>query len=441
MATDAPVGRPISLYPILAVNFVGTLGFGIVLPFLVFLVLELGGNAVVYGLLGATYSLFQLVGAPILGRWSDRRGRKRVLLWSQLGTLASWGIFLVALAMPATAMLDIAGGPLGAFTLTVPLAVLFGARALDGLTGGNVSVANAYLADITDEPDRASSFGKMAISSNLGYILGPALAGLLGATAMGVTLPVLAAFAISLVAAIMIAFGLHDVPLCSLVSDPEQTNVRKVFGQEQRRCFRTMGESLPTAAILRMPHVGLLLTLHFLVFLAFNLFYVAFPVHVAATAGWSLAATGVFFAVLSVMMVIVQGPVLKRASRRWSDRVLILGGGAVLAASFAFFTSTDATLIYVGAALVALGNGLMWPSLLAALSRTGDSGVQGAVQGLAGSSGAVASILGLVLGGALYAVVGGGVFLIAAGVTALVLLLGYGVPVPVIEAPAGAAAD
>ncbi len=73
------------LFPILAVNFVGTLGFSIVLPFLIFLVLDLGGNAFVYGLLGAAYSIFQLVGAPILGRWSDRYGRRRILLLSRSG--------------------------------------------------------------------------------------------------------------------------------------------------------------------------------------------------------------------------------------------------------------------------------------------------------------------------------------------------------------------
>jgi DHA1 family tetracycline resistance protein-like MFS transporter len=79
-----------SVYPILAVNFVGALGFSIVLPFLVFLVTRLGGNAVIYGIRGATYSVFQLVGAPVLGRWSDRVGRRKILLVSQLGTLTAW---------------------------------------------------------------------------------------------------------------------------------------------------------------------------------------------------------------------------------------------------------------------------------------------------------------------------------------------------------------
>ena len=175
MAT-AVTPRP-SIYPILSVNFVGALGFSIVLPFLVFLVTRLGGNALVYGVMGATYSFFQLIGAPILGRWSDRYGRKRILLLSQLGTLASWGIFLIALFLPVTTVVEVDSNVLGAFTLTVPLIVLFVARALDGVTGGNVSVANAYLADVTDDANRSANFGKMAASSNLGFIFGPAIAG------------------------------------------------------------------------------------------------------------------------------------------------------------------------------------------------------------------------------------------------------------------------
>ena len=192
---------------ILAVNFIGTLGFSLVLPFLVFLVTDWGGNAFIYGLTGATYSAFQLVGAPILWRWSDRVGRRRVLLLSQAGTLVSWLVFLAAFALPRTTLFVADSSFTGSFVLTLPLVVLVLARALDGLTGGNVSVANAYLADITEESERSTNFGKMAISGNLGFILGPALAGALGATAWGEIPPVVAALVISIVASLIIAFS------------------------------------------------------------------------------------------------------------------------------------------------------------------------------------------------------------------------------------------
>src|SRR5918994_6045149 len=168
-----------SLFPILLVNFVGTLGFSIVLPFLIFLVMKFGGDAVIYGLLAATYPAFQLIGAPLLGRWSDIYGRKKILLLSHGGTLAGWVIFFIALFLPVNNLFNIDVTIIGTFVITLPLAALFLARAIDGLTGGNVSVASAYVADTSSEQNRSKNFGKMAISSNLGFIVGPALAGIL----------------------------------------------------------------------------------------------------------------------------------------------------------------------------------------------------------------------------------------------------------------------
>ncbi len=422
MATTA-TPRP-SIYPILSVNFVGALGFSIVLPFLVFLVTRLGGNALVYGVMGATYSFFQLFGAPLLGRWSDRYGRKRIRLLSQLGTLASWGIFMIAMFLPVTTLVEVDSSVLGAFTLTVPLIVLFVARALDGVTGGNVSVANAYLADVTDDADRSANFGKMAASSNLGFIFGPAIAGVLGATALGETVPVVAALLISLVASVIIALKLEDVQRCTLTVDPEQANVRKVFGQEQKECFQLeSGSQLSIRQVLALPSIAPLFAVYFLVFLAFNFFYVAFPVHAATTLNWGLADTGVFFSFMGLTMVVVQGPILRRASGVWSDGFLILAGSLLLAASFFFFVSSSTALIYVGTALLALGNGVMWPSLLSVLSKATEPDVQGAVQGIAGSCGAVASILGMLSGGVLYGIVGSRIFLLAASVTAIAFVV------------------
>jgi DHA1 family tetracycline resistance protein-like MFS transporter len=112
----------ISLFPLLLINFTGTLGFSIVLPFLVFLVVDFGGNAIVYGILAATYPAFQLIGAPILGRWSDIYGRKKVLLLSHGGTLAGWLIFLIALFLPVNNLFNVNSTLMGAFAITLPLA-------------------------------------------------------------------------------------------------------------------------------------------------------------------------------------------------------------------------------------------------------------------------------------------------------------------------------
>ncbi|MEJ2184679.1 MAG: MFS transporter [Gemmatimonadota bacterium] len=414
--------------PILAVNFVATLGFSIVLPFLVYLVTRFGGNAFVYGVMGATYSFFQLIGAPVLGRWSDRIGRKRVLFLSQLGTALSWAIFLVALALPATPVLHARSGVLGTFTVTLPLAALFVARALDGLTGGNASVANAYLADITPDRDRTSNFGRLAVSANLGFIVGPALAGLLGATAWREAAPVTAALLISVVACVMIVVGLRESTPCSRARIPDRPTTPRVLGQESRDCFQgTQDGARPWTKVARMPMVPRLLVLNFLVFLAFNIFYVVFPVYVVRDLHWPLSTTGVFFGVLSLLMVLVQGPVLTWAGRHWSERTLVLAGSGILAASFPFFGASHAAWLFTGAAILALGNGLMWPSLLALLSRAAGAEAQGGVQGLAGSASALASIAGLIVGGVLFGFLGPGTFLLSAAITALVCLFALGI--------------
>jgi len=432
--------RRVSIYPILTINFVGTLGFSIVLPFLVFLVTRWGGNALIYGIVGATYSAFQLVGAPVLGRWSDAFGRRRILLLSQLGTLVSWVLFLVAMYLPVTPIYDSLGGPLGTFTLTLPLLVLFAARALDGATGGNVSVANAYLADVTEEKDRTAAFGKMAVSGNLGFIVGPAIAGILGGTAWGEVAPVTAALAISVLATAIIAFALPESKPRTVDTHPAGTH--KVFGQEQRDCYEEREGGKPTArTILSLPNVGFALFLQFLVWLAFNFFYIAFPVHAVTALSWTVRDTGIFFSVMAGLMVLVQGPVLGWASKKWSSGRLVTFGSLTLVASFALFTQPGLAIIYIAAALLALGNGLMWPSLTAYLSTRAGDRYQGAVQGFAGSSAAVASILGLVAGGLLYDELGATTFAAAALIIFVVFVLSFRCRVPATKVPSAASAS
>ncbi|MFQ5652231.1 MAG: MFS transporter [bacterium] len=399
--------KRVTLFPILLVNFIGTLGYSIILPFLIILVIKFGGNELMYGTIGATYSFFQLIGAPILGRWSDKFGRKRILLLSQAGTFLAWVMFIIALRMPITTLARVDSPILGSFMLTLPLLVLFMARALDGITGGNVSVANAYLADVTTETDRKSNFGKMAASGNLGFIIGPALAGVLGSTILQEQLPVMTAMLISLSAIFVIAFLMRESNRCVITQPVESCKLKKVFGQEHKECYEISGAGRITLKeILQRNHIPFILILYFIIFLAFNFFYVAFPVHAVERLEWSLLELGIFFSVLGAIMVVVQGPVLSKISHQFSDGVLTIAGSILLAASFFLFTSNDKILIYSGVALFSSGNGIMWPSFLSILSKLADQKYQGAIQGYASSTGSLASIIGLITGGVIYGWIG-----------------------------------
>ena len=156
--------------------FVNLVGFGIIIPLLPFYAETFGASPFVIGLLFASFSISQLVAAPLLGELSDRYGRRPVLIFSLIGTVFSFVILAIAQS----------------------LAVLFVARIVDGLSGGNITTARAYIADVTREEDRARAFGLLGAAFGLGFIVGPALGALF--SHISSTAPIWAAAAITLVA-------------------------------------------------------------------------------------------------------------------------------------------------------------------------------------------------------------------------------------------------
>ncbi len=415
-----------SLSPVLMVNFIGTLGYSIIIPFLVFLVDKFGGNEFIYGIMGSVYPAFQFFGAPILGKWSDKYGRRRILFLSQAGTLLAWIIFMVALLAPKTALFEFDQTVVGSFTLTIPLLILFLARALDGITGGNVSVANAYLSDISTDESRKANFGKMAMSSSLGFILGPAIAGLLGATVYEEIIPVGVAILISVVALVVIWFKLPESKSNFVTPDLAKFKIRKLFATEQKDCYETNGSKKPTAkSVFKIQFIPFLVIIYFLTFFGFSFFYVSFPMHALKTLEWNAFELGIFFSVLSGMMILVQGPLLSKLSKTVSDEPLVCIGSLLLAANFLFIGSSNVTISAIGLVFFALGNGLMWPSFLSILSKYAGDEQQGAVQGVANSAGSLASILGLILGGWLYGIIGNTTFYAAAVLLFIIFVLSF----------------
>jgi MFS family permease len=413
---------------LLLVNFTGAIGFSIVLPFLVFLVHQWGGNAIIFGFASATYSAFQLFGSTFLGRWSDYLGRKRMLAMSQMGTVMAWLIVLAAFYIPAKSLLNVDSHLLGKFSLTLPLILLFVSRALDGLTGGNASVANAYVADITPADTRDARFGKMGVASNLGSMIGPVLVGILSGTMLGYELPVLATMGISLLSMMITIMVLPNPKPCAAGLNPHAGNALNVMGKEHRPCIRPKPPiKMSNADLVRLPGVRVFMATYFLVMLAFNFFYVSFPLQAATEMQWTVKHTGAFFSVMSVCMVAVQWSLLPRLTQVWSDKRLVCIGAFVLGLGFLALFPANNWMPFVGAVLIALGNGLMWPPVVALLSKAAGEH-QGAVLGLVGSVSAAASIMGLFLGGILYHHFTGWLFVLSAGFIFAVIILSIWFP-------------
>src|SRR6478609_10531511 len=416
----AIINKQVTLFPLLLSNFIGTISYSIVLPFLVFLVIDFGGNSLIYGVLAAIYPAFQLIGAPILGRWSDIYGRKKILLLSNGGTLIGWIIFLIALFLPVTHIISINSSIFGAFVITLPLIVLFIARALDGITGGNISVANAYLADVSTDKDRSKNFGKLSISANLGFIVGPALAGVLGGTIYKELLPVLSAVIISSVAFVVVGFMLKESKPKQVVAiQPfaEKKDINKVFSFECKECYKAPNpKKLGYKDVLKIKEISFLIALYF---------YISFPNHAVVGLKWSVTQMGIFYAVLSGMMILIQGPVLRKALKIFSEEKLVIIGSVILGINFILFVANSTALAYIAAIFFALGNGLMWPSFMSVLSRVAGNENQGVIQGVASSFGSIASIIGLILGGVLYSTIGASTFLIGAAVIFFVFIMSF----------------
>ncbi len=415
-----PSTRKISIVPLMAVSFISMLGYGIVLPSLVYVVQTFHGSNFLYGALGASYSACQFIGAPMLGKLSDRFGRKRILFLSVFGSAVAWVLFIVAFRLPMTMMGTFTTSMTGAVSITLPMLCIFIARSFDGLTAGDVSVANAYVADVTAHEERKADFGKMGVAGNLGFILGPALAGILGQTPLGLNLPIYLALGTSIFGLLLIVFVLPESRPRNVKKNVESVSAQNILGHGPKESYEPEKPAKMTLRkALRMDHIPLLLAIYFVFFLAFSLFVASMPLYATESLHWSITETGIFFSVLSIVIVITEGPILTSFNKRASAEALTIWGTFIVVLSYISLLVPSPVFAYAAAVLYALGNGLMWPSFLSLLSdRAGEN--QGYIQGLGNSAGALASIAGLLVGGILFTAMKGGVFIVPAALVAIV---------------------
>lgn len=375
------------LITIFAIVFVDLLGFGLILPLLPFYAESYGASAVIVGLLVASYAAAQLIGSPLLGRLSDRYGRRPILLLSVFGTFL--GFLLLGFAPAIGEGLAAVIAPQAANTFII--IVLFLSRILDGLTGGNISVAQAYIADVTDEQNRARGLGLIGAAFGLGFIIGPAAGGAL--SQWGYNIPAFVAAAIA---------SLNLLAIYFLLPESLTLERRAAIAQKKRPPFTL--KALVEA--LNRPKVGPLLHLRFVYGMAFATFQTIFSLY-AQSIGLSSQTTGYVLAYVGLLSVIVQGGLIGLLTRRFRENWLIITGlwlmsGSLLAWSF---TSQLWVLLLVIIPL-SLSGGVLNTVLQSAISKSVSAEEVGGTLGIAASLEAISRVIAPSVGGFLLAQVG-----------------------------------
>lgn len=356
------------LLTIFLIVFVDMLGFSLILPLLPYYANSFGANDIVIGLLVASYAAAQLVGAPVLGRLSDRYGRRPVLLASIFGSFLG---FL---------MLGFAGA----------LWMLFVSRVLDGLTGGNISVAQAYIADVTDAKNRTKAFGLIGAAFGLGFIIGPAAGGILSAGGH-YALPAFLAAGLAFLNMILVYFLLPE------------TIVRGSQSPEKPRASFNVRALLQA---LSKPRVGPLLHIRFFYGVAFAMFQTVFSQY-AQRLGLSVQTTGFVLTYVGILAVIVQGFAVGRLAKRYNETLLITAGAGLMAlAMFGWALTPNLSILLIVLTPIAIAGGVLNTVISSALSKSVYPEEVGGTLGLATSVESLTRVIAPSLGGFLLGVVG-----------------------------------
>ena len=351
----ALVTRPLLI--IFLTIFVNLVGFGIIIPLLPFYAETFGASPLVIGLLFAVFSLCQLVAAPALGDLSDRYGRRPILIFSLAGTVVSFVMLAVAHSV----------------------AMLFAARIVDGLSGGNISTARAYVADITEPKDRARAYGIIGAAFGLGFILGPALSGIL--SGISYTAPIWAAAGITVIATIMAWLWL-----------PETVH-RTQAGTGNPFSY------LP--ALLQCTAVRRILAIDFIYWLAFATFQTTFSLFVARRFGFGASKTGYFFAAFGLLGAVIQGGFIRPIVKRLGDKTTFLLGLAFgMVGLIAAALAHSVVLFALALVPLAFGIGFGHPTMSSLVSLVARGDEQGRVQGAASAVESLGRTIGPVWGNA-----------------------------------------
>jgi DHA1 family tetracycline resistance protein-like MFS transporter len=356
--------RPLQYGTIFLTCFIDILGFGIVIPVLPLYAEHFGATALQTGWLVGIFSLAQFFFAPVWGRISDRVGRKPVLLIGLAGTVVGYG--LMGLAQSVTALLV--------------------ARLIAGISGANISAAQAYLADISAPAERARAMGLLGAAFGLGFVFGPALGGWAGAT-------------FNYAAPMYIAAGLAALNIVSVLFLLPESHHPSPHSGPRERLFPTLFSHVETRTFLWC------LASYFLVIVGFSIMTTLFALLLSHRFDLDAKKTGYILGGLGVIGVIIQGVLIGGLVRRFGESRLALAGAVGMGAGLAGLAVSTGVGAMLGATvLIGIGNSLLMPTLSSLASRSAEAAWQGRALGVMQSGGSLARWLGPLIAGVLLSV-------------------------------------
>ena len=370
--------------------FLDLIGFGIIIPMLPLYVKSMGGSAQVVGFILSVFSFTQLLATPILGKLSDKLGRRPVILVSLAGNAASMVIFAVA-------------------TEARLLPLLFISRIIAGATAGNIAACQAAVADVTEGSDRAKGMGRVGAAIGLGMVMGPAAGGLLALA--GPWGPPMGAAALALLDLIAAFFLMPETRKPQTAASAEATGASAA---------KRDGASL--ASLLREPAILTVFALYFLMFLAMTNMQVALALLAKERFGWSEKEVGAGFSAFGAITLVIQGLLIGRIVKIFSPvRIASAGGLFMCAGLLGVAFSTSQTMLVAGIAGIAIGMGVNGPVFSTMASDLAGENRRGAVLGFAQASGGLARTVGPAWSGFLFTTFSSGAPFLSGAVAATLL--------------------
>ena len=384
-----------ALATVFLVVVIDLLGFGIVLPLLPFYAQEFSASAVIIGLLYSVYSFMQLIFSPVWGSWSDRIGRRPIMLMSTFGAVIAYTIF------------GFAGS----------ISVLFLSRIVAGMMGGNISTAQAYIADVTDNENRARGMGLIGAAFGIGFVIGPATAtGLIHPSfhefiagigfadfaswmeANRFALPGFFAAFLSFCSFLMVLFKLPETVDKSASKEKDAYRRPSVFSP---RFWRLLSEQKGSSAR------GFLIPLiigFFLLSFGESSLYSAFPLFAESQLNMSAEDVGIQFFYIGIIAVIVQGFLIKPLTNVFAEEKIFLVGNILMVIGLGLIPlAHNMITLALFLCLMALGKSLNTPTITSLISQEASEDNYGAVMGASQGLSGLGRMIGPTWGGALFA--------------------------------------